>query len=342
MKINIIVPVYNAEKYLKQNIECVLNQDYKNINLILVDDGSDDNSFYICKKYAQMDDRIILVHQDNSGVSVARNKGLEYVDGEYFTFLDVDDFIDNEYVANVANTIEKENPDIVLTSVIKEYKNNHLVNDLFEQKIVKINGKKLLRRLIGPIKNEINHPIKLEDLNPVWGKFYKTSKFRQIRFEKNLNRSEDLLFNLNAFFLAENCVYNGNSYYHYNRINETSNVSNYDPNLFEKFKFVNTKIVEFIYHKKLNTEFQEALNNRIIANLITLAINYFGNNSKDATIKFKKILNSDYYKKAFKNFDFGYLNFKYRTFFKLCEYNKIGLLKVIVKSAIKGKRYIKR
>ena len=63
MKINIIVPVYNAEKYLKQNIECVLNQDYKNINLILVDDGSDDNSFYICKKYAQMDDRIILVHQ---------------------------------------------------------------------------------------------------------------------------------------------------------------------------------------------------------------------------------------------------------------------------------------
>lgn len=86
MKINIIIPVYNAEKYLKRSIECVLNQDYKNINLILVDDGSNDNSFYICKKYEQMDDRIILVHQDNLGVSEARNKGLEYVNDGYFTF----------------------------------------------------------------------------------------------------------------------------------------------------------------------------------------------------------------------------------------------------------------
>lgn len=342
MKINIIIPVYNAEKYLKRSIECVLNQDYKNINLILVDDGSNDNSFYICKKYEQMDDRIILVHQDNLGVSEARNKGLEYVNDGYFTFLDADDYIDNKYVANVANTIEKDSPDIVLTSVIKEYVNNHLVNDLFEQKTVKINGKKLLRRLIGPIKDEINHPIKLEDFNPVWGKFYKTSKFKQIRFEKKLNRSEDLLFNLDAFFLAENCIYNGNYYYHYNRVNETSNVSNYDPNLFEKFKFVNNKILEFIHQKKLNNEFQEALNNRIIENLITLAINYCDSNISDGTIQFRKILNSNYYRKAFKNFDFGYLNFKYKIFFKLCEYNKTRLLKLTVRSAVRGKKFIKR
>ncbi len=336
------MPVYNAEKFLKRSIECVLNQTYRDINLILIDDGSKDTSLYICKKYAQADDRITLVHQDNSGVSVARNKGLEYVNDGYFTFLDADDYIDTEYLANVVNTIKKDNPDIVLTSVIKEYKNNHLVSDLFEQKIVKINGKKLLRRLIGPIKNEINHPIKLEDFNPVWGKFYRASKFKQLKFEKKLNRSEDLLFNLNAFFLAENCIYNGNCYYHYNRVNETSNVSNYDPNLFEKFKFVNSKILDFIDQNGLNYLYQEALNNRIIANLITLAINYCGNDIKAATIKFRKILNSDYYKTAFENFDFKYLNFKYKIFFKLCEYNKVGLLKLMVRSAVKGKKYIKR
>ena len=90
--ISIVVPVYNKEEYLEECIKSVLQQTYKNFQLILVDDGSKDNSLSICNKYAKTDNRIKVIHQENQGVSVARNRGLLASDGRYLLFLDADDF----------------------------------------------------------------------------------------------------------------------------------------------------------------------------------------------------------------------------------------------------------
>lgn len=93
MLISVIVPIYNAEKYLKICIDSIINQSYYNIQIILVDDGSEDNCPAICDEYAQLDTRIIVIHKKNQGLVLARKSGLQIATGEYITFVDADDFL---------------------------------------------------------------------------------------------------------------------------------------------------------------------------------------------------------------------------------------------------------
>ena len=93
-KISVIVPVYRVEKYLRRCIESIINQDYSNLEIILVDDGSDDSSPQICDYYEKIDSRIIVIHQRNGGLSCARNRGLEVATGDYIGFVDSDDYIE--------------------------------------------------------------------------------------------------------------------------------------------------------------------------------------------------------------------------------------------------------
>ncbi len=109
--ISVIIPIYNAEKYLEQCMDSILNQTYKNLEVILVDDGSKDNSYGKCKLYAEKDNRFFVYHRSNSGVSNMRDYGLEMAGGDYITFLDPDDYInasmyDKPYVAVRKNGTE--------------------------------------------------------------------------------------------------------------------------------------------------------------------------------------------------------------------------------------------
>ncbi len=104
-KISIIVPIYNSEKYLSQCVESVLRQDYSNFELLLINDGSIDNSIEICRKYSQIDSRIKVFHKNNGGVSSARNYGLDRVTGEWVTFLDSDDELSENYLLSMIKPI---------------------------------------------------------------------------------------------------------------------------------------------------------------------------------------------------------------------------------------------
>lgn len=112
--ISIIIPVYNAEEYLPQNIESILQQDYSNIELILVNDGSTDNSLEVMKKYQNNDSRIIILNQKNSGAPTARNYGLDYSKGHYIQFVDSDDVMVEGALTKMVVEAEKENADIVI------------------------------------------------------------------------------------------------------------------------------------------------------------------------------------------------------------------------------------
>ena len=117
MKFSVIVPVYNAEKYLKKCISSVLKQSYDNWELILVDDGSTDNSSRIIDEYAKVDSRIIAIHQKNEGPGSARNKGIKSASGEHIIFLDSDDFIDVDYFRLLLP--KAENADVVFVDILQ-------------------------------------------------------------------------------------------------------------------------------------------------------------------------------------------------------------------------------
>lgn len=111
---SILVPVYNKESYLPKCIESVRNQTYKNLEIILVDDGSTDNSLSICNYYAELDDRVKVIHQENQGVSSARNTSLQNCHGLYIFFVDPDDYVDTSLVQDSIEVFERRNADIVL------------------------------------------------------------------------------------------------------------------------------------------------------------------------------------------------------------------------------------
>ena len=125
-KISVIVPVYNGGKWIEQCINGVLSQTYKEWELIVVDDGSNDGSEHMCDIWAQKDNRFLVFHQNNGGVSNARNNGYKVASGEYIYFLDADDMITNDCLSLLSNCLTKHNtlPDMVIGSVEIRVHNN--------------------------------------------------------------------------------------------------------------------------------------------------------------------------------------------------------------------------
>ena len=111
-KVSVIVPVYNVEKYLKRCLDSIIDQTYSNIEIILIDDGSTDNSGTICDRYTKNDKRIIVIHKENGGLSSARNAGIEIATGKYLCFIDSDDYIENDMIEYLYCGIKKYDVDI--------------------------------------------------------------------------------------------------------------------------------------------------------------------------------------------------------------------------------------
>lgn len=118
MKVSIIIPVYNVEKYLKKCVESVCAQDYKDLEIILVDDGATDSSGIMCDRFAEIDTRIKVVHKENGGLSSARNAGVAVATGDFVTYLDSDDFISKRYVSRLLGLAIEKNADIAITPLI--------------------------------------------------------------------------------------------------------------------------------------------------------------------------------------------------------------------------------
>ena len=125
-KVSIIVPVYNVEKYIHKCIVSILSQTYKNLEIILVDDGSPDNCGKICDEYASNDNRIIVIHQKNGGLSAARNAGLNISTGNFIVFVDSDDYLENSAIEDCIHYIKINSCDILIFNWYNVYLNNQL------------------------------------------------------------------------------------------------------------------------------------------------------------------------------------------------------------------------
>lgn len=130
--ISVIIPVYNVENYIEASIKSVIEQSYKNIEIILVNDGSTDNSGKICDSFAALDNRIKVIHKSNSGVSAARNSGIESASGDYICFIDSDDYVTADYVKHMYDVAEKYNSDITTSNQYKIWNDGKVV-ELFKR-----------------------------------------------------------------------------------------------------------------------------------------------------------------------------------------------------------------
>ena len=124
-KVSIIVPVYNVEKYLKRCVDSLIEQSYKNLEIILVDDGSKDNSFSICKEYESKDSRVRIFHKENEGLGLTRNYGIEKSTGEYITFVDSDDYLTLDAVETMVEKAAVTNADVVVANMFYKDKGNY-------------------------------------------------------------------------------------------------------------------------------------------------------------------------------------------------------------------------
>lgn len=210
--ISIIVPVYNAEKYLRQCIDSVLQQTYKDWELLLINDGSKDSSLAICQEYSKNDSRIITIDKPNGGVSSARNKGLENTRGEWVTFLDSDDWLENEALEYYYYTTQRTNPDIVKVGY-KCHTDNTIEEHSFKKQAT-ITDKSILMENL-----QSSHYYGF-----VWNSLYKKELISNIKFDENTQWLEDQFFSYECFLRGAKVTILPNTIYNY-RIQKTGSLS---------------------------------------------------------------------------------------------------------------------
>lgn len=214
MLISIIIPVYNSEKYLKRCLSSIINQTYKDIEIIIIDDGSTDSSNKICKEYALSDNRIKVININNSGVSNARNKGLDVANGEYIAFVDSDDVVDEKFIETMYNYCQEYNSKLCAVNVNYFYKNK--VKKPLHMKTGLIDKKQYYRSLVYNIKGF------------VCNKLYHKTLIKNVRFDSGISICEDLLFNVKVAASIKNAiVVNKYLYNYFQNIDATYN-SNYN------------------------------------------------------------------------------------------------------------------
>ena len=198
--VSVIIPVYNVEKFIFKTVKSVLNQDYRNIEIILIDDGSPDNSAKIINELARKDDRIICVHKENGGVSSARNAGLKIASGEYVTFIDGDDWVEPNYISYLLNLVESNKCQIGMN------KNNYSdYNINSSEKEYVVSAEKAIEWIyLGDI------------FVAVWNKIYSISflKKNNILFDEKIWYGEGMLFNIDCLQFVDNIAVGEKSVYH--------------------------------------------------------------------------------------------------------------------------------
>lgn len=230
MKLSIIIPCYNVEKHLDRCLLSVINQTYTNLEIILVDDGSPDNSGNICDKWAKQDKRIKVIHKQNEGLGFARNSGIEIATGEWIAFVDSDDFIDlSMYEKLLTKAIEK-NADIVYCGHIKQLSNgtNITITDFADEKIFEKDV--FLELSQGFFKPTTISPKMLT--MSVWHAVYRRNIISQPFYSEREVGSEDIHFQVCAMLNARRVVFIPDALYTYCyngvSLSHTFNLSKYD------------------------------------------------------------------------------------------------------------------
>jgi glycosyltransferase involved in cell wall biosynthesis len=240
-RISIIVPVYNAKKTINRCIESLRNQTFDDIEIILVNDGSKDNSRIICDKYAAEDNRIVVIHKVNQGVSKARNTGIERATSEYIMFVDSDDYIKSNMCEVLLNSIDNTEYEVAMGG----YERDFIFNGDITKTITTIPNIESIKSL-SQYRNNWSSLFEKALFNAPWGKLYKASciKNNGILFNESLSCGEDLLFNLQVFSDVYKIAISNEVFYVYECSEKESLTTKFDSE-----KYINDR---FLYNRTLD------------------------------------------------------------------------------------------
>lgn len=335
-KISIIVPVYNVEKYLEECLESLVNQTYKNIEILLIDDGSKDNSGKICDEYAEKDKRIKSIHQKNSGVSKTRNNGIELASGDYVMFVDSDDWLEKNACELLINEVKNQNKDMIIFNFCKEFKNKCIKNPDYQNISDDFDIKKIQAKILAPTMNVPG--IAGKGYSLTWNKIISKTVLKNNRFlfEEKKAVFEDGIF---YYLLLENKIKIGflNEYLYHYRIIPSSLSHSYNKDIFEINELVVKNIKEQKENHKNDLYYDESLAIRQLLNLIyVISLNINTKNDKRSLFEKIKLLKNELNKKENKeiynkiklnNLDkklkIYYMLFKYRMYYTILIVNTL-------------------
>ena len=195
--ISVIIPIYNAEKYLSMSLTALKNQTYQNFEAVMINDGSTDESAKIAQKFVQKDSRFKLFEQPNAGGSVARNKGLKLAQGEYIAFLDNDDIYAPNYLETLLSNLQNTGADVSCCSYIKFYGDGNYLFEKSDNSVFYVSN--------SPFIDKFQKKKKIEML--MWCKLYKKNLFNTIEFNKSLPAINDMLLNIEILLKAKKLVF---------------------------------------------------------------------------------------------------------------------------------------
>ncbi len=286
-KISVIVPVYNVEEYLKRCLDSIINQTYKNLEIILINDGSTDNSGMICDEYKKIDHRIKVIHKKNEGQSKTRNRGIDIAKGEYISFIDSDDFIHKDFYKELMNLIEKNESTLAICGY-QTFTKEEEIKQTTTIKRTKLTNSEALGCLFD------KQTYKIE--NYLCNKLYHKDLFNEIRMPVN-DIYEDISIMYKLFDKAKNISFvSKDMYYYFQRANSSSrkvsvkNIKDRVNITIERKKYIDEKYPELL--EKTNFYSFKAS----IVNFLVIARN------KDKKAYFSDLMNKEYinYKKYIK------------------------------------------
>ena len=272
IEISIIIPIYNAEEHLERCVYSAMKQTEKNIEIILIDDGSGDRSLEICQKLKNQDNRIKVLHQINAGVSAARNLGIQIAKGKYIGFVDSDDWIDCEMYELMLREAKKADADIVMCDARTVYEDGKIQADTITQLL----GNQILK------KSDFTPSLLLEMVGSAWRCIYKNNRYNEKRQKNNVllfplgvKFSEDRIFNLYAFGQANKISYIKEAFY--NRyINKKSAVHRFHKDYFEAYMVAKDGIEQAIqYAWGDDAKLQNAYLGQFIGGAMGAICNYY-------------------------------------------------------------------
>ena len=219
--ISIVIPVYKVEKYLEKCIESIINQTYKNLEIIIVDDGSPDNCPQMCDEFAKSDKRIKVIHKENGGLSDARNAGIDIATGKYITFIDSDDYVSDDYVEYMYRLIKKHNTKIATCETqVVHIESDEENQEQFIENIEVLTARDLFYKILFAQKSDVS----------AYSKLYETALFRDIRYPKGVVYEDTAT----TYKLIEKCdkIATGNKkcYFYFSRPNSISKKSGFNKN----------------------------------------------------------------------------------------------------------------
>ena len=231
--LSVIVPVYKVEAYLDTCVQSILSQTYRDLELILVDDGSPDRSGAMCDEWAARDSRVRVIHKPNGGVCSARNAGLDAAKGDYIAFVDSDDWLDSEMYAVMMAQVREYGCDVVMCDCVKEFPEGsrlytHDIRPGFYDRTTLT--KEYFPHLL--MMENVEYPATISN----WLLLFRRELVKDVRYLTGVRYSEDLLFGAQLLYRANSfCYLKGQSFYHY-RMNPTSATHKFVPNKWNDYR----------------------------------------------------------------------------------------------------------